>query len=209
MQMTKCNVVTSPDDYNFEMHVTRALVTNFFPADYDVQAPLQTLRHRLYITLHAIDRRTTGQRLAKYTLIGGTVPMTELAKVTFQPPSKRNEDEYLAQLCDEKFAKLVTRLRPLPQTSAGFVVNRSGTSYLGRWRGSSKLASLQGALACLQPTDLVTRTFSKNLQYLNKVGNDRAVGRPLVFLRQPAEQSEQSGQTQTWRDVWQKALLAA
>jgi hypothetical protein len=42
--------------YNFQMHTYRVLVTNFFPADYDYEAPLQNLRHRLYITLHGRDR---------------------------------------------------------------------------------------------------------------------------------------------------------
>merc|ERR1719375_1670060 len=55
-------VVERPTDYNFAMHSVRALVTNFFPADYDYEAPIQTLRHRLYITLHALDRRVTGRR---------------------------------------------------------------------------------------------------------------------------------------------------
>merc|ERR1719221_710349 len=59
-------VVGNPYDYNFAMHTMRALVTNLFPADYDCEAPLQTLRHRLYITLHAIDRRITGRRDARY-----------------------------------------------------------------------------------------------------------------------------------------------
>mmetsp|Transcript_15618 Transcript_15618/g.32540 ORF Transcript_15618/g.32540 Transcript_15618/m.32540 type:complete len:415 (-) Transcript_15618:88-1332(-) len=59
-------VIQRATDYNFAMHTYRALVTNFFPADYDYDAPLQTLRHRLYITLHALDRRFTGQRDATY-----------------------------------------------------------------------------------------------------------------------------------------------
>lgn len=59
-------VIQREGDYNFAMHTFRALVTNFFPADYDYEAPVQTLRHRLYITLHAIDRRLTGVRDAKY-----------------------------------------------------------------------------------------------------------------------------------------------
>ncbi|CAE7197943.1 unnamed protein product, partial [Symbiodinium pilosum] len=42
--------------YNFAMHVMRALVTNYFPADYDYETPLQNLRHRLYITIHGRDR---------------------------------------------------------------------------------------------------------------------------------------------------------
>mmetsp|Transcript_126856 Transcript_126856/g.370918 ORF Transcript_126856/g.370918 Transcript_126856/m.370918 type:complete len:565 (-) Transcript_126856:128-1822(-) len=59
-------VIQRTTDYSFAMHTYRALVTNFFPADYDYDAPLQTLRHRLYITLHALDRRFTGQRDATY-----------------------------------------------------------------------------------------------------------------------------------------------
>merc|ERR1719326_366338 len=55
-------VIGSTQDYNFAMHTMRALVTNLFPADYDYEAPVQTLRHRLYITLHAVDRRATGRR---------------------------------------------------------------------------------------------------------------------------------------------------
>merc|ERR1719326_1051546 len=59
-------VIGSAQDYNFAMHTMRALVTNLFPADYDCEAPLQTLRHRLYITLHAVDRRATGNRDVRY-----------------------------------------------------------------------------------------------------------------------------------------------
>jgi len=60
-------VIARGSEYNFEMHTYRALVTNFFPADYDYEAPLQTLRHRLYITLHALDRRFTGKRDTNYS----------------------------------------------------------------------------------------------------------------------------------------------
>jgi len=49
-------VVSREGAYNFYMHTFRVLVTNFFPADYDYEAPLQNLRHRLYITLHGRDR---------------------------------------------------------------------------------------------------------------------------------------------------------
>merc|ERR1711972_1091678 len=65
-QMLWRQVVGNPADYNFAMHTMRALVTSLFPADYDCEAPLQTLRHRLYITLHAMDRRVTGQRDVRY-----------------------------------------------------------------------------------------------------------------------------------------------
>lgn len=43
-------------EYSYEMHVLRALVTNLFPADYDYEAPLQSLLHRAYITAHGRDR---------------------------------------------------------------------------------------------------------------------------------------------------------
>merc|ERR1719168_259108 len=49
-------VVRQEGVYNFQMHTYRVLVTNFFPADYDYEAPLQNLRHRLYITVHGRDR---------------------------------------------------------------------------------------------------------------------------------------------------------
>jgi hypothetical protein len=49
-------VVSREGAYNFHMHTFRVLVTNFFPADYDYETPLQNLRHRLYITLHGRDR---------------------------------------------------------------------------------------------------------------------------------------------------------
>jgi hypothetical protein len=49
-------VVQKEGAYNFEMHNYRVLVTNFFPSDYDYEAPLQNLRHRLYITCHGRDR---------------------------------------------------------------------------------------------------------------------------------------------------------
>merc|ERR1711988_752683 len=49
-------VVSKEGAYNFEMHSYRVLLTNFFPADYDYEAPLQNLRHRLYITCHGRDR---------------------------------------------------------------------------------------------------------------------------------------------------------
>jgi len=49
-------VVRREGNYNFAMHTYRVLLTNFFPADYDYEAPLQNLRHRLYITCHGRDR---------------------------------------------------------------------------------------------------------------------------------------------------------
>merc|ERR1711933_631814 len=49
-------VVSKEGYYNFDMHTYRVLVTNYFPADYDYEAPLQNLRHRLYITMHGRDR---------------------------------------------------------------------------------------------------------------------------------------------------------
>merc|ERR1719469_1305145 len=55
-QILMREVVSKQDGYSFEMHSYRALVTNFFPADYDYEAPLQNFRHRLYITGHGRDR---------------------------------------------------------------------------------------------------------------------------------------------------------
>lgn len=49
-------VVKREGGYNFPMHTYRVLVTNYFPADYDYEAHLQNLRHRLYVTLHGRDR---------------------------------------------------------------------------------------------------------------------------------------------------------
>lgn len=49
-------VVSKEGGYNFDMHTFRVLLTNFYPADYDYEAPLQNLRHRLYITVHGRDR---------------------------------------------------------------------------------------------------------------------------------------------------------
>jgi len=73
-------VIQKSTDYNFAMHTYRALVTNYFPADYDYEAPIQTLRHRLYITLHALDRRITGNRDAQYASSLSTfTPMSVLS----------------------------------------------------------------------------------------------------------------------------------
>eukprot|EP00930_Biecheleria_cincta_P070087 TRINITY_DN57747_c0_g1_i1.p1 TRINITY_DN57747_c0_g1~~TRINITY_DN57747_c0_g1_i1.p1 ORF type:complete len:573 (+),score=86.37 TRINITY_DN57747_c0_g1_i1:31-1749(+) len=49
-------VVKREGGYNFLMHTMRVLVTNYYPADYDYDAPLQNIRHRLYITIHGRDR---------------------------------------------------------------------------------------------------------------------------------------------------------
>eukprot|EP00928_Gymnodinium_smaydae_P038137 TRINITY_DN26359_c0_g1_i1.p1 TRINITY_DN26359_c0_g1~~TRINITY_DN26359_c0_g1_i1.p1 ORF type:complete len:501 (+),score=63.78 TRINITY_DN26359_c0_g1_i1:50-1504(+) len=49
-------VVRKEGGYNFDMHTYRVLLTNYFPADYDYEAHLQNLRHRIYITLHGRDR---------------------------------------------------------------------------------------------------------------------------------------------------------
>eukprot|EP00933_Yihiella_yeosuensis_P062738 TRINITY_DN6571_c1_g3_i1.p1 TRINITY_DN6571_c1_g3~~TRINITY_DN6571_c1_g3_i1.p1 ORF type:complete len:506 (-),score=66.04 TRINITY_DN6571_c1_g3_i1:220-1737(-) len=43
--------------YNFHMHVMRVLVTNFYPSDYDYEAPKQNFRHRLFITTLGQFRR--------------------------------------------------------------------------------------------------------------------------------------------------------
>jgi len=55
-QILMREVTSREGGYNFDMHSFRPLVTNFFPADYDYEAPLQNFRHRVYITLHGRDR---------------------------------------------------------------------------------------------------------------------------------------------------------
>merc|ERR1712072_620309 len=106
-QMLWRQVIGSPCDYNFAMHTMRALVTNLFPADYDCEAPLQTLRHRLYITLHAIDRRVTGQRDARYTPPLEVGCFDCLAGLFSNQPSQKRrifcEEEIGDELSDERF----------------------------------------------------------------------------------------------------------
>ncbi len=55
-QMIRREVIGTEGEYGYKAHVLRCLVTNLFPADYDYEAPRQTLLHRLYITLHGRDR---------------------------------------------------------------------------------------------------------------------------------------------------------
>jgi hypothetical protein len=55
-QILMREVTSQEGGYNFDMHTFRPLLTNFFPADYDYEAPLQNFRHRVYITLHGRDR---------------------------------------------------------------------------------------------------------------------------------------------------------
>lgn len=43
-------------NYNYPMHIIRALLTNIYPSEFDFEAPAQTLRHRCYITMHSKDR---------------------------------------------------------------------------------------------------------------------------------------------------------
>jgi len=55
-EMLQKTVITKEGEYSFAMHTYRALLTNFFPADYDYEAKIQNLRHRIYITWHGKDR---------------------------------------------------------------------------------------------------------------------------------------------------------
>lgn len=55
-QIRTREVVQQEAGYNFDLHSVRALVTNYYPADYDYEAPFQNLRHRVYITWHGRDR---------------------------------------------------------------------------------------------------------------------------------------------------------
>merc|ERR1712196_725385 len=118
-QMLWRQVVGHPSDYNYAMHTMRALVTNLFPADYDCEAPLQTLRHRLYITLHAIDRRITGQRDARYPdPTGGVTNCFGCVAALFKDPSPNarrrsyQEEELDEELEDSAFYQMLARARP-------------------------------------------------------------------------------------------------
>merc|ERR1719350_2257877 len=57
LQIRMREVVKKEGGYNFDLHSYRPLVTNYFPADYDYEAHLQNLRHRVFITSHRCDRQ--------------------------------------------------------------------------------------------------------------------------------------------------------
>lgn len=149
-------VIGAPRDYTFSMHTMRALVTNLFPADYDCEAPMQTLRHRLYITLHAMDRRATGLRDVRYS---DPDLCCECFAGLFKKSRRRMpiDEELEAELNDERFEQLFQQ-RPS--------------------RYGSTLAHIQNAIACLQPGELESR----DLKFGNNSRNSKAVGRALRHL---------------------------
>jgi hypothetical protein len=175
-------VIGAPGEYNFAMHTMRALVTNLFPADYDCEAPLQTLRHRLYITLHAIDRRVTGQRDARYAMPVGDCDCESCfaglfsSKATRQAASGRrklHEEEIGDELSDQRFTELVLSARPKGMACGDFPRRgaRPGLPY-------TTLREVQNALACLQTGEFESR----DLQYMNTRRNAQACNRAIRHL---------------------------
>lgn len=169
-------VIGSAGEYNFAMHTMRALVTNLFPADYDCEAPLQTLRHRLYITLHAIDRRATGRRDAQYPM-----PVVDdccgclsgLVGLSSKKRGMLREEELEGELSDKLFEDLVASARPRGLAFGDMGSRRAGTYLQGR-----TLKELQNAIACLQPGEF----SSRDLQYSDPNKNTQACGRALRHL---------------------------
>lgn len=168
-------VIGSAQDYNFAMHTMRALVTNLFPADYDCEAPLQTLRHRLYITLHAIDRRATGRRDAQYGMNAGLDDCCFGFSRLFGGQKRRNcrEEELEGELCDERFTDLVASARPQALAAGDFGSTRALSSL-----SSVTLRELQNAIGCLQPGEMACR----DLQYSDQNRNTQACSRALRHL---------------------------
>jgi len=148
-------VIGAPRDYTFSMHTMRALVTNLFPADYDCEAPLQTLRHRLYITLHAADRRATGLRDTRYA----TLDSCDCFAGLFRKSRRKMpiDEELETELNDERFARLFQRRMS---------------------RYDATLGHIQNAIGCLQPGELESR----DLKFGNSSRNSKAVGRALRHL---------------------------
>lgn len=170
-------VIQRSADYNFAMHTFRALVTNYFPADYDYEAPVQTLRHRLYITLHALDRRFTGRRDNTYAndnnynsdyddcccfgfLFGQTPPRPNRSL------ENQLENEGFDQIDEQALAQLFESLKVQ-------AMEKQRVEY-------QVLKCLQRAIGCLQPSEQQMR----DLQYIDKEQNRRVVTRALVHLRE-------------------------
>jgi len=169
-------VIGFPHEYNFSMHTMRALVTNLFPADYDCEAPLQTLRHRMYITLHAIDRRVTGRRNAMYSQVVESDSCLACLSGLFgkspQRPRVLQVDELEDELSDQRFMDLVSEARPRGLCRDDFA-NPVSVSLPTKTK-----KELQNAIGCLQPGEL----NSRDLKYSDPYRNNQACGRALRHL---------------------------
>jgi len=202
-------VIDRSTDYNFAMHSVCALVTNFFPGDYDYEAPIQTLRHRLYITLHALDRRVTGLRDNTYTDSGGFDCLAGCFAGFSKRPARQGgtvdsaEAELSQVLCDPRFETLLSSLRPPPKKASQYGAYGGyggyggyGTSLArdldldfqgyggyggyGNSNTRSVLPYLQSAIGALQPSEMVNR----DLQFANISRNSRAVRRAVQLMCQ-------------------------
>jgi hypothetical protein len=157
--------------YNFTLHTIRALVTNLFPADYDYESPMQTLRHRLYITLHAIDRRLSGNRDATYTEQGVETDCFSCFAAIFntkpglQNQGPRTESAAEELIETEQFSYLMEALRQAKPWSLQSSERQA-------------LRHVQMAIACLQPGE----TASRDLKFSDDVVNDRVMRRAIKHL---------------------------
>merc|ERR1719401_634767 len=170
-------VIQRSTDYSFEMHTYRALVTNYFPADYDYEAPVQTLRHRLYITLHALDRRFTGRRDNTYTYTEevdcSCFSWLFRGSSTARQPLLNADDDVLDV---EGFGREDGRLEILFETLRS-------QSLSGVYPDRNVLRLLQKAIGALQPSELQMR----DLQYSDANQNRRVVSKALIPLRRAAQ----------------------
>jgi len=183
-QMLWRKVIEHPGQYSFAFHTVRALLTNLFPAEYDYKAPFQCLRHRLYSTLRALDRRITGTRDAAYMAFGSDaciVPVVEGFRSLVgaaprspsgPPPSEAAlEAAAVQELCSKTLWQLFTALRPMPGEAPSRHVDR-GT-----------LSLVQQALAVLQPGEMVCH----DLKFSDPSRNIRALRRAVGYLKRAAE----------------------
>jgi len=201
-------VIPRSNDYSFAMHVYRALVTNYFPADYDYEAPIQTLRHRLYITLHALDRRFTGIRDAKYAsgmpitpkdamtccfptaavigfLLGGVKGCacgTGLAAcaggLASSATQKSKPGNVEEGLCDADDQLIGALARQLQRRSLQHADDRWNRP----WMKPLQLRSIQSAIGTLSPNEVQVR----DLQFQDTSFNNKALHVALGYLRTAA-----------------------
>jgi len=197
-------VVQRSSAYTFDMHTFRALVTNFFPADYDYEAPIQTLRHRLYITLHALDRRFTGDRDATYSGVGGVCSNGALAGLGCSGLAVGSlllggAHGLLPAACFGGIACFAARSSMRPQqgytnleeglsaqddAKVGALITslqqRSllGGGYGGPYIDSELLTQIQTAIGTLQPSERENR----DLQFTNMENNNRVLRDAVAVL---------------------------
>jgi len=206
-------VIQRSTAYTFDMHTFRALVTNFFPADYDYEAPIQTLRHRLYITLHALDRRFTGNRDATYIGAGGgdcREGGCVFASLAVGSLALGGSHGLLQACCfggiaafliarsagrsQQGSANLEEGLSAQDDAKVGSLITllqqrslQQGSRYSGGYAvfGHRLRAQIQTAIGTLQPSE----RESRDLQFLNTENNNRALRLAFAILVEAATEN--------------------